>query len=56
MTQKNWMKFLEIHSANDGRKIFNAATRYDFYLIQRVPPKKTVVVDQLGGEQQLDLT
>lgn len=55
MTKKNWLRYLEIHDAKDGIRMFNAGTRYDFYLIQRVKPKLTVVVDQLGKKEELNM-
>jgi len=35
--------------------MFKAGTRYDFYLVQRVKPKETVVVDELGDKHILDM-
>ena len=55
MTQQNWLKYLEIHDAKDGRKMFNASTRYDFYLIQKAKPKKSTIVDQKGKKQSVNL-
>lgn len=55
MTQRNWLKYLEIHDARDGIKMFNAGTRYDFYLIQKTKPKTTVVVDQKGETHKLSM-
>lgn len=55
MTQKNWLKFLEIHNAKDGKKIFNAGTRYDFYLIQRVKPKLSIIIDEQGKSHKLSM-
>jgi len=55
MTQKNWMKYLEIHSAKEGKKIFSASTKYDWYLIQKTKPKTTVIKDQLGEVHKVNL-
>ena len=46
MTNQNWMKYLEIHDKNDGKKVFNAGTRYDWYLIQKTKPKITIIKDE----------
>ena len=60
MTRDNQMVFLEIHDMKDGIKVFNAHTRYDFYLIRRTPSTKTSrptkIVDQLGKKATIDLT
>ena len=36
MTKKNQMIYLEIHGLNDGKKIFNCGTRYDWYIIKKI--------------------
>ena len=61
MVHDNHMLYLEIHSKLDGKRDFGVQTRYDFYLIQKRPPKPdsylTRVKDQRGGEaQQIDLS
>lgn len=33
--RKYWIKYLEIHNENDGLKVFNAETRYDWYILQK---------------------
>jgi len=33
--KKYWIKYLEIHNENDGLKLFNAETRYDWYILQK---------------------
>ena len=58
MVHQNYMSYLEIHSKCDGAKTFGAQTRYDFYVIEKRPPKPgelTTVVDQKGVKAQLDL-
>jgi len=32
---QNQIKYLEIHSEEDGRKTFNASTKYDWYILQK---------------------
>jgi hypothetical protein len=60
MTRDNQMVFLEIHDMKDGIKVFNAHTRYDFYLIKRTPTIRTTsptkIIDQLGKKSTIDLT
>ena len=36
MTCDNQMEYLEIHGLNDGKKIFNCGTRYDWYIIKKI--------------------
>lgn len=49
MAVTNMVKYLEIHSAEDGMKNFRAGTRYDFYLIKTTKAKhRTIVVDEHG--------
>ena len=58
MVHRNYMSYLEIHSKCDGTRIFGAQTRFDFYVIEKRPPKpseRTTVVDQEGVKAQLDL-
>jgi len=55
MTKDNWLRYLEIHNAKNGKRMFKAGTRYDFYLVQRVKPKKTVVLDELGEKHKIDM-
>jgi len=55
MTQENWMKYLEIHNQKDAKKIFNAATRYDWYLIKKSKPKNTVILDEKGKTNKINL-
>lgn len=47
MTHKNYMQYLEIHSAKDGTHVFRASTPYDFYTIQKRDPggDETVIND-----------
>jgi len=55
MTKKNWMKYLEIHSPKDAKKMFNAATRYDWYLIKKSAPKNTIIKDEQGVISKINL-
>lgn len=49
MTKDNQMKYLSIHNAKDGQKVFGCGTRYDWYLIQRMKKHEiTEVVDETG--------
>ena len=54
--KENNLLFLEIHSKKDGKKVFGATTRYDFYCIQKTPYKGiTVVIDELGESHTINL-
>jgi hypothetical protein len=56
MAQKYHMKYLEIHDAKDGMDTFNAATRYDWYVVDKSSPGGlTKVVGQDGKSSDLDL-
>lgn len=54
---KNNILYLEIHSKKDGEKTFNASTRYDWYVVEKIPNKsKTIVVDERGQTSKIDLS
>lgn len=55
MTKDNWMKYLEIHDILDGMKTFKARTRYDWYLIKKTKPGKTIVLDEKNKKYKMDL-
>ena len=45
----NQMEYLSIHGLGDGRQIFKAGTRYDWYIIKKVPKyKDTEISDEKG--------
>lgn len=49
LTHQNQLLYLEIHSTEDGVKVFNAGTRYDFYCVQKIKKyKDSIVVDEKG--------
>jgi hypothetical protein len=53
---KKQIKYLEIHDDQDGRKIFGATTRYDWYILQNSKcNNKSVVVDENEKVHKLDL-
>ena len=57
MARDNQMLTLEIHNEKDGMKIFNAGTKYDFYLIKKCKPTEdTTVIDQFGKKSKINLT
>jgi hypothetical protein len=57
MTKDNQMLYLEIHGIDDGKKVFNCGTRYDWYLIERTEKyNETVVIDEIGVTAKLDLS
>lgn len=55
MTEKQ-IVYLEIHNSDDGKKVFNAGTRYDWYLIQnRTCDSDTIVIDETGLKNKINL-
>jgi hypothetical protein len=44
MTKENQMLALNIHGTQDGMKTFGCGTRYDWYLIQRIPSSENTIV------------
>jgi hypothetical protein len=54
--KKNNLVYLEIHNKQDGQKIFNAITRYDFYCLQKTKYNgKTIIKDELGKIVEINL-
>ena len=49
MSKQNQMIYLEIHGIEDGKKLFNCGTRYDWYLIQKIPQYKNTIVKDCDG-------
>lgn len=48
--------YLEMHDSEDGMKVFNAGTRFDFYLLENCPIyKDTKIKDELGEITLLNL-
>ena len=55
LTHKNQLIYLEIHSIDDGKKVFNAGTRYDFYCVEiNEKYKKSIVIDENGNKNIID--
>jgi hypothetical protein len=50
MTHSNDMLYLEIHSSKDGIRLFDAGTRYDWYVIRKTNTNNSVttIKDELG--------
>jgi hypothetical protein len=56
MTKNNQMIYLEIHNTNDGLKIFNCGTRYDWYLIKRTKKTEdTIIISENYIEYKINL-
>ena len=56
MAHKNSIIYLEIHNTKDGLKTFNAATRYDFYIIKKQSNnRETIIKDEKGIINNLNL-
>jgi hypothetical protein len=57
MVEDNFMEYLEIHDLNDGKNVFNAGTRYDWYVIKNSKPTNhTNIRDEKGILHKIDLT
>ena len=50
MTSENQMNYLEIHDTNDGMKTFNCGTRYDWYIIEKIPIYKNTIIKFQNGD------
>ena len=56
MTRINQMLYLEIHNTSDGLKTFGCGTRYDFYVIKKIPKyKNTIILDEKNVLNDLNL-
>ena len=56
LTKDNQLLYLEIHSIQDGIKVFNAGTRYDFYCMRKRKERfSTTIVDEIGKKTKIDL-
>jgi hypothetical protein len=52
----NQILYLELHDKKDGKKTFQSDTRYDWYVLQKTPYKKsTIVIDTLGKKSIINL-
>lgn len=52
----NQIDYLEIHNSADGLKTFNAATRYDFYQLEKKKSyKNTIVIDEDGSKHEINM-
>jgi hypothetical protein len=57
LTQQNWLKYLEMHTKKDGRTMFACNTFFDWYLIQKREPEKSIslIKDTEGKEHTICL-
>ena len=56
LTKENQLLYLEIHSTQDGIKVFNAGTRYDFYCMRKKKERfDTIIIDEVGKKTVIDL-
>jgi hypothetical protein len=56
MTKENQMIYLEMYDLEDGKKIFDAGTRFDIYLIQNGSSSRTTrVIDTKSKSYEIDL-
>lgn len=52
----NQISYLEIHSDADGMKMFRCSTRYDWYVLQKIPyANPTIILDEKGVLHEIDL-
>jgi len=57
MTKNNQMLWLSIHGIKDGQSTFKCGTRYDWYLLEKIPVhKNTVVKDEKGVLLNVDMS
>lgn len=50
------VKYLEVHSVDDGIKTFGATITYDWYVLKNAPSTKSTIVNFKDGERTIDLT
>jgi len=56
MAHDNQLLYLELHNGADGKKVFNAATRYEFYVLRKTPQYcKTTVQCEKGFVHEIDM-
>ena len=54
--KENNLIYLEIHNKQDGQRVFNAITRYDFYCLQKSEYSgSTIVKDETGKIIEIDI-
>jgi hypothetical protein len=54
--KRNNLKYLEIHSKQDGKKVFDAVTRYDWYLLQIIKNEGlSTIIDEIGEQHTIDI-
>ena len=54
--KKLQLHFLHIYNKNDGKKYFNAGTRFDLYILQKkLNFKKSIILDEKSKLHQIDL-
>lgn len=54
VVNKHSLRYLEIHDVKDGMKVFNAGTRYDWYIIDNSDNKLTDIKDIDGIEIKMN--
>ena len=55
--QKHNLIYLEIHDKQDGKKVFGATTRYDWYILQKAEYSgATTIKDENGKDNIVDIT
>lgn len=58
MTNDNFMILINMNNSKDGLKIFNAGTRFDWYILQKKKPINftTTIIDETGSIYKIDLS
>ena len=55
LTKENQMHYLEMHNIAEGKKVFNASTGFDWYILENVEQHCTTqVIDNDGVENNID--
>ena len=50
------LKFLHVYGESDGKKYFNAGTRFDLYIVKNIDYKNNInIIDELGESYSIDL-
>ena len=54
LTKENQMHYLSMNNVQEGEKVFNASTSFDWYIVQKQTKNDTVVIDFDGVENRIN--
>ena len=54
LTKENQMHYLSMNNVQEGEKVFNASTSFDWYIVQKQTKNDTVVIDYDGIENRIN--